>query len=491
MSRNHLTFLRNGQKVQLDRVGPNETLLDYLRLREGSKGTKEGCNEGDCGACTVAIGRMKNGKLIYEPVNSCIQLLGQIDGKDVVTVDDLADDGELHPVQQAMVDFHGSQCGFCTPGIVMSLFTLYHAGIDADRKNINDWLSGNLCRCTGYRPIADSALSAINGEAKDALAERKSATRKVLKSLSGDKDMFIGDKERFFAAPASVKQLAKLYRAHSDATIVSGGTDVGLWITKQLRDLPKIIHTGRAKDFAQVKKVPGGLKIGAGATYADAYDALAAIDPDIGEVLRRLGSRQVRASGTIGGNIANGSPIGDMPPLLIALDSELELIKGKKTRSLLLEEFFLDYGKQDREAGELVSAITVPKLKRNQHFRAYKISKRYDQDITSVLGAFRFTISKGKITDARIAYGGMAATPKRGKTVENALEGVDPADQEGVAVAARQLIRDFQPITDMRSSAEYRLKVAENILRKSLLEISVGNADASRIDNPRRLVEVD
>ncbi len=491
MSRNHLTFLRNGQIVQLESVRPNETLLDYLRLREGSKGTKEGCNEGDCGACTVAIGRLKDGELIYEPVNSCIQLLGQIDGKDVVTVDDLASDGELHPVQQAMVDFHGSQCGFCTPGIVMSLFTLYHAGIDADRSAINDWLSGNLCRCTGYRPIADSALAVVDGEAKDALANRKAATRKALKSISSDKDLFLGDKERFFAAPASIKQLAKLYRTHSDATILSGGTDVGLWITKQLRDLPKIIHTGRAKDFAQIKKVSGALKIGAGATYSDAYDALAAIDPDIGEVLRRLGSRQVRASGTIGGNIANGSPIGDMPPLLIALDSQLELLMGKKSRSLPLEEFFLDYGKQDRAAGELVSAITVPKLKRNQHFRAYKISKRYDQDITSVLGAFRFTISKSKIADARIAYGGMAATPKRGRAVEEALIGIEPANEEDVVAAVNRLADDFQPIADMRASAEYRLKVAENILKKSLLEIAAGSADASRIENPRRLAKVD
>lgn len=490
MSRNHLVFLRNGTKVLLDKVGPYETLLDYLRIREGSKGTKEGCNEGDCGACTVAIGRLKNGRLIYEPVNSCIQLLGQIDGKDIVTVDDLANGGELHPVQQAMVDFHGSQCGFCTPGIIMSLFTLYHAGIKIDRKTVNDWLSGNLCRCTGYRPIADSAYAAITGNAEDALANRMAATKKALKSISDEKELFLGSKKRFFAAPASAKQLAKLYRANSDATIVSGGTDVGLWITKQLRDIPKIIYTGRADDFAQVKKQSGGLRIGAGATYADAYDALSAIDADIGEILRRLGSRQVRASGTIGGNIANGSPIGDMPPLLIALGSELELTKGKKSRIIPLEAFFIDYGKQDLAPGELVCAVNVPTLKRNQHFRAYKMSKRYDQDISSVLAAFRFTVSKGKITDARIAFGGMAATPKRGKLSENVLTGISPADEQNVEDAVNALAEDFQPITDMRASADYRMKVAGNLLRKALIEISAGEATGSRIDNPREDAEV-
>ncbi|MGI9401369.1 MAG: xanthine dehydrogenase small subunit [Rhizobiaceae bacterium] len=486
MSRNHLVFLRNGRKVRLDQVGPNETLLDYLRLREGSKGTKEGCNEGDCGACTVAIGRLKNGNLIYESVNACIQLLGQVDGKDVVTIDDLANDENLHPVQQAMVDLHGSQCGFCTPGIVMSLFTLYHEEIEADRQLINDWLSGNLCRCTGYRPIADSALAVIKGRADDALSKRKLATRKALKAINNDKDLFLGDKKRFFAAPASTRQLAKLYRANDDATIVSGATDVGLWITKQLRDLPKIIYTGRANDFAQIKKTGSSVRIGAGATYADAFDVLSAIDPDIGEVLRRLGSRQVRASGTIGGNIANGSPIGDMPPMLIALGCDLELVKGKKSRTIPLEKFFIDYGKQDRAPGELVSAIYVPGLKRNQQFRAYKISKRYDQDISSVLAAFRYTVSKGKITEARIAFGGMAATPKRGEQAEAALEGKGLNDIQDIEVAVLRLAKDFQPISDMRASAAYRLKVAQNLMRKSLIELASGQADDVRIDNPRK-----
>ena len=490
MARERLVFLRNGERREVGEVDPNETLLDYLRLREGKKGTKEGCNEGDCGACTVAIGRVKNGGLIYEPVNACIQLLGQVDGRDVITVDDLAENGSLHPVQQAMVEQHGSQCGFCTPGIVMSLFAMYHAGVEADRATINDWLAGNLCRCTGYRPIADAARISIDGKPKDGLQKRRARTLRDLKSISGDgEDVFIGNRERFIAAPASIASLAKLCAKYPDATIVSGATDVGLWITKQLRDLPRIILTGRASGFADIEKTKAGLRIGAGATYADAFKALGDVDPDIQEVLRRLGSKQVRASGTIGGNIANGSPIGDSPPLLIALDAELELLKGRKTRRMKLEKFFIDYGKQDRKPGELVAAIHVPRLSRGQHFRAYKISKRFDQDISALLGAFRFTLKNGKITDARIAYGGMAATPKRAAKVEAALLGGMIGDDDATRKGVAALAKDFQPISDMRASADYRLKVAQNLLRKALLEISDKKANSMRVVGHRDTVE--
>ncbi|MCG6856872.1 MAG: xanthine dehydrogenase small subunit [Salaquimonas sp.] len=486
MARNQLVFLRNGKRVELADVGANETLLDYLRLRERVCGTKEGCNEGDCGACTVSLGAMRDGKLVYEPVNACIRLLGTVDGCDVITVDDLAiqnrDGGEeLHPVQQAMVDHHGSQCGFCTPGFVMALFSLYHAGVKPDRQTVNDWVAGNLCRCTGYRPIADAALSAISGKAKDALSRRKAKTLKALTEMMDGEDLFVGTKERFFAAPASVASLAALCATHPDATIVSGATDVGLWITKQLRDLPKMIFTGRATGFDEVKASRDHVRIGAGATYAQAFDALASIDPDIGEVVRRIGSRQVRASGTVGGNVANGSPIGDTPPMLIALDAELELLKGRKKRTMPIEKFFIAYGKQDRAPGELVSALTVPKLKKNQHFRAYKISKRFDQDISAVMAAFRLAVEKGKVSEARIAFGGMAATPKRASNAEKALTGIAIGDEVAWAKAAEAMAKDYTPLTDMRASADYRLKVAQNLLMKALHEIASGNDSDSRI----------
>jgi xanthine dehydrogenase small subunit len=315
--RRTVRFLRRGQVIELGDVAPTEMLLDHLRLREGACGTKEGCAEGDCGACTVALGRVVNGRLVYEPVNSCILLTGMVDGKDVVAVDDLAPDGApLHPVQQAMVDYHGSQCGFCTPGFVMSLFTLYQSGARPDRRTVTDWLAGNLCRCTGYRPIVDAALAACDGHPADSHAQGAAATVAALRQISDGEDVIVGDERRFFAAPASLQSLAELYAAHQDATIVAGATDVGLWVTKQLRDLAKIIHVGRVAGFDTIHEEPGALVIGAGATYAQAEPRLAAIDPDLGELLRRLGSKQVRASGTIGGNIANGSPVGDMPPAL-------------------------------------------------------------------------------------------------------------------------------------------------------------------------------
>ena len=489
MAREKLIFFRNGVRVELDRVGPNETLLDYLRLRENKTGTKEGCNEGDCGACTVALGRLQNGRLFYEPVNSCIQLLGQVDGADVIIVDDLAEQNHLHPVQKAMVDEHGSQCGFCTPGIVMSLFTLSHSGEKIDRSKINDWLAGNLCRCTGYRPIVDAMVKICQTKSTDQLSKNRARIEKEIVNLQDSKDLFIGSEDRFFAAPASIGSLAKLAVENPDATILAGATDVGLWITKQLRVLPKIIHVGRAKGFADIMTSKSKLTIGAGATYQAAFSQLSEIDPDIGEVMRRLGSRHVRAGGTIGGNIANGSPIGDMPPLLIVLGASIELLHGTDKRSMALEDFFVDYGKQDRKPGELVSKIIVPKLKKHEHFRSYKISKRFDQDISAVLFATKLTIRSGRIASARIAFGGMAATPKRARKTEAAFGGLDLGDQSKWEKAINRLEADFVPLSDMRASKEYRMQTAKNLLFKALTEIATGNSANTRIVGVREAGE--
>jgi xanthine dehydrogenase small subunit len=475
--RTSVRFLRRGQTVELADIEPAEMLLDHLRLREGACGTKEGCAEGDCGACTVALGRLVAGKLVYQPVNSCILMTGMADGADVVAVDDLAGEdveggGPLHPVQQAMVDYHGSQCGFCTPGFVMSLFTLYQSGKVPDRKTVTDWLAGNLCRCTGYRPIVDAALASCSGNPADSHARNAAATAVALGEISDTEDLFVGNGERFFAAPASLRSLADLYSDHPDATLVGGATDVGLWVTKQLRDLPKIIHVGRVAGFDTIKDEPDALVIGAGATYAQAEAQLAAIDPDVAELLRRLGSKQVRASGTIGGNIANASPVGDTPPLLIALDAIIALNRGGKIRTLPLDSYFLAYGKQDRQPGEFVQSVRVRKLAANQHLRCYKISRRFDQDISAVLAAFRFTVENGTITSARVAFGGMAATPKRGLATEAALAGARLDDETSWANAIAALERDYTPISDLRASAEYRIETARALLRKALRELS-------------------
>ncbi|NRG18816.1 xanthine dehydrogenase small subunit [Rhizobiales bacterium] len=489
--RDCIRFLHRGEIVEVNDFKPTDTVLDYLRLNRGLKGTKEGCAEGDCGACTVALGRVEGERVTYRPINSCILFLGQVDGAELVTVDDLAQDGTLHPVQQALVDFHGSQCGFCTPGFVMSLFTLYHApDKTADRRIVTDWLAGNLCRCTGYRPIIDAALNSCFDAADDVFSRREAHTRKVLQSLADGRDALIGA-ESFFAAPATVEGLASLYEKHPDATIVAGATDVGLWVTKQLRELKKIIWLGRVEGLDRIEETTGGLLLGAGATYSVAEPYFSRVDPDLGELFRRIGSRQVRASGTVGGNIANGSPIGDTPPALIALGATLELRKGEAARTVALEDFFIDYGKQDRAQGEFVTGLYVPKLDPNQIFRTYKISKRFDQDISAVMGAFRFTVVEALITDARIAYGGMAATPKRAAGAEGALIGARMDDPSSWAAALKAILEDFTPLSDMRASAEYRREAARALLAKALME-AAGTDDAmTRVTGHRKLESVD
>ena len=485
--RSSIRFLRRGEVVSLDVVPPMQTVLDYLRLDEKSRGTKEGCNEGDCGACTVALGSLHDGRIVYEPVNACILLVAQLDGKELVTVDDLSPDGVLHPVQQAMVDIHGSQCGFCTPGFVMSLFTLYHAGAAPTRQQIADHIAGNLCRCTGYRPIIDAAMKACDGRPADQWAAGAAGAARILSSMHDGADVFVGTPESFVARPVSPDALSRLAAEHPDATIVSGATDVGLWITKQLRVLPKIILTGGVSTLHDVTEMPDRVSIGAAATYAEAAEAMGRIDADVREVLRRLGSTHVRASGTIGGNIANGSPIGDTPPMLIALEATLQLRHGDATRRIPLEKFFIAYGKQDRAPGELVWQIDVPKLRAGEHFRAYKISKRFDQDISAVMSAFRVTVDDRRIAAARIAFGGMAAIPKRATRAEAALSGMSLDDEASWNDAIAALAQDFQPIADMRASAAYRMEVAQGLLRKALIEIS-GTADATRVVGARKAV---
>ncbi len=482
MTRDCLQFLRTGRVVRLDRFSPRTTVLDWLRERERSLGTKEGCAEGDCGACATAVVRERSGRLVYEPVNSCITLLGQLDGAELITIEDLADRGELHPVQAAMARQHGSQCGFCTPGIVMSLFAHYHAcGGTTTREDINNALAGNLCRCTGYRPIIDAGLEACCGAADDRFTRSSAARLQALRSLDDNADLFVGDDSSFFAAPASEQSLARLYALHPDATIVAGATDVGLWITKKLVRIEKVIHVGRVAELSSIETMSDGYAIGATVSLARAAPVLGSIDPDIAEVLRRFGSIQVRACGTVGGNIANGSPIGDLAPMLIAMGATVELRRDEQVRALPLESFFLDYGKQDREPGEFVRRLIVPRPPTGTLFRAYKISKRIDEDISAVLAAFCLKVDGGRISEARVAFGGMAGIPKRAKAVEGALRGLPLAETPRWQAAADAVGVDFTPLTDLRASAAYRLRVAGNLVIKALAEIAGAKSDTTRI----------
>ena len=474
-------FRFRGRTVALSGFAPRTTLLDWLRLEAGATGVKEGCNEGDCGACTIVLARLRDGRLVHEAVNACILLLGQIDGCEVLTVEDLADGAHLHPVQQALVDFHGSQCGFCTPGIVMSLFALHQDGPHpATYAEICDRLAGNLCRCTGYKPIIEAALASCAEPAADRFTAAQDARAAALAAINDARDLFVGDPSGFFAAPASVDALAALLLAHPDALIVSGATDVGLWITKALQDPRKIVWLGRVAGFDDVRTENGALRIGAGASLAKARAALGAHADDLGEIVRRFASTQIRNSATVGGNIANGSPIGDLAPCLIALGATLVLRRGDETRRMPLEDFFVAFRKQDRRASEFVAAIELPARAAHTQFRAFKVSKRPDEDISAVLGAFGLTIENGCITDARVAFGGMAATPARAMKTERALVGAALADPASWRPAIDALSQDYTPIDDMRASAAYRRMVAANLLRKALMELA-GSAAPLRV----------
>lgn len=477
-----LCFRLNDETINLSDFNPTETLLDFIRERKSLTGTKEGCNEGDCGACTIALGELENGELVYRPVNSCIQLLGMAHGKHVITVDHLSKEGgALHPVQDAMVRHHGSQCGFCTPGIVMSLYCLHEDRKEPPtRETVNTWLAGNLCRCTGYRPIIDAAMESCFDP--NAPLDHPNAEISV---IDPSQSLFVGDDSTFFAAPATLKDALDLYAKYPDATPVAGATDVGLWVTKRLDELPKILHLGRIQGFSDIAVSQEGLTLGGGATYETALSHLAEIDPDIAELILRIGSRQVRASGTIGGNIANGSPIGDTPPLLIVLEATIELQNASNKRSMPIEEFFIEYGKQDRKAGELLTSIQIPTLKSGEHLRCGKITKRFDQDISAVMAAFKITLDGDRIAAARIAFGGMAGTPKRADRTEQLLQGALISDEAAWSPAITALSEDFAPMSDMRASASYRMTAAKNLLRKALLEIGGTSSHATRVTATR------
>ncbi len=483
-ARSEIRFLLNGTPVTLADVRPDETLLDYLRLRQRLTGTKEGCAEGDCGACTVLVGRLHKGELVYESVNACIRFLGSLDACHVVTVEHLKRaDGSLHPVQQALVDHHGSQCGFCTPGFVMSLYALWMREPQPTERAVERALQGNLCRCTGYEPIvrAARAVSTYGDAASDRLATERASVISALHEMKDGARVEIGSGQDRLLIPANVDDFAAILENEPKATIVAGATDVGLWVTKFMREIAPVVFIGGLDELRDISEENGTIHIGAGVSYSDAFALLAKRIPQLGALIDRIGGEQVRNMGTIGGNIANGSPIGDTPPPLIALGATLTLRKGSARRTIPLEDFFIDYGKQDRAPGEFVEAVHVPVPDAASRFAVWKISKRRDEDITAVLGAFDLRIADGRVEAARIAYGGMAATPKRAKSVEKALAG-KAWTQETVEAALSAYERDFQPISDMRASADYRMMVAKNLLRRFYLESTGGSANLSRYE---------
>ncbi|WP_300296453.1 xanthine dehydrogenase small subunit [Ferrovibrio sp.] len=473
-------FVSRGQVMVVGPDAPHTmTVLEYLRLRLRRTGSKEGCAEGDCGACTVVIAELgPDGGLRYRAVNACILFVHQLDGKALFTVEDLADgNGQLHPVQQAMVDAHASQCGFCTPGFVMSLFAYFHGHEKADDESLKDALAGNLCRCTGYRPILEAGHRMFEGGSMDRFAAEEAALTAQLKILADGRHRMLrhstpgGD----FIAPRSTAELAETLSAlpAGDVWLLAGGTDVGLWVTKQGRAPRSIISLGGIPELKRIDERPDETEIGAAVTYTDAFEAIARLHPAFARMLRRLGSTQIRNSGTLGGNIANGSPIGDSMPALIALDTILKLQGKAGTRTMPLEDFFLGYRKTASKSGEFVAGVTVKKPGPQSHVGIYKLSKRFDQDISAVLAAFHVVLEGDVVKQARLAYGGMAGIPARAKEAEAALAG-RPFTPDGIEPAVAALAADFSPMSDIRASAEYRLLAAQNLLRKFCVEVSTG-----------------
>ena len=440
-------FLLNGEAVNVTDEPATRTVLDWLREKRNLTGTKEGCNEGDCGACTVMITDEKGSR----SVNACILFLAQIHGKSVMTVEGVsATDGTLHPVQTAMIEHHGSQCGFCTPGIVVSMATAHKNG----QTDFDDRLAGNLCRCTGYAPIIRAAESAARHPVPDWMNRPEDAA--ILADVSPN-----------YSMPSTQDELADWYVENPAAVLVGGATDIGLWVTKRLSALDQVIFLGQIQDMAELDISDESIRVGAGATISEFGEFISTHHPDLGELLRRFGSTQVRNSATIGGNIANGSPIGDLSPALIALDAKLHLRCGSKSREIALEDFFIEYGKQDRKTGEFVQAVSIPR--QVDRLKCYKLTKRFDQDISAVCGCFNITITDSIVTDARIAFGGMAGIPKRAKAVEDGLIGL-PWTQDTVLNVVKTMSDDFTPLSDMRASAEYRMATARNMLMRYFLE---------------------
>ncbi|KIT17853.1 Nicotinate dehydrogenase small FeS subunit [Jannaschia aquimarina] len=446
-----ITFRLNGEDMTIPVDDPTETLLDWLRAR-GLTGTKEGCNEGDCGACSVIVTDARGAK----PLNACILFLPQLDGKAVRTVEGIAaPDGTLHPVQQAMIDHHGSQCGFCTPGFVTTMACAHLNGA----RDHADQIAGNLCRCTGYAPILRAAEACADMPVPDHMND-------TLPHPAGN---IPGERERAGPlAPASADAVAQAYLETPDATLIAGATDVGLWVTKQFRDLGPVIFLDRCDDLRGVTITADTIEVGAMTDMETLRHAVADHFPAFAELLRRYGSVQVRSAATIGGHIANGSPIGDSPPPLIALGAKLHLRRGDERRSMPLEDFFLDYGRQDRRPGEFVERITIPR--QPDTLSVQKLSKRFDQDISAVCGALNLPVEDGILRGVRIAFGGMAGVPKRAAAVEAALEG-RPFQEATFEAASKSFAEDFEPLSDMRASAEYRLMACEGMLLRAFQEL--------------------
>ena len=486
MSSRPIRFFHRGAVVEVDGVAPTRTVLDWLREDARCSGTKEGCNEGDCGACTVVVGTLPGaaqagspervGGLRLTTTNACIQFLPTLDGKALFTVEDLKGpslhplkEDELHPVQRAMVVCDGSQFGFCTSGFVMSLWATYQhhgaLGTRPTRQQLADELSGNLCRCTGYRPILDAGERMFD---LPAAPLDTAPARAALEALRSDQTFHYAGGGAELVAPRTIEAFAAERLANPEARILAGSTDIGLWVNKMFRPLPSLLYIGDVDALKRIEAKDGVLSIGAGASLEEAWRALAGRWPTLTEVWLRFAGVPLRHAGTMGGNVANGSPIGDSAPVLMALDASLVLRRGERIRRLALADFYTGYMQNRLEPGEFVQAIELP-LAAATEVRAYKISKRFDCDISAVCAGLAIGLGGEVVSAVRFAFGGMAATVKRAAQTEAVVLG-RPWTEATLRDAQQALAVDFAPLSDMRASAAYRLQVAQNLLRRLWLE---------------------
>ena len=471
MSSSVVKFIHNNKIMEIQDVDPNETLLNYIREKLNKTGTKEGCAEGGCGACTVVLGYLKNNKIFYQSVNACIVFLPTIHGKQLILVEDLVGkDGSLHPVQKSMVNFHGSQCGFCTPGFVMSLFSMYKNFSSFNKKIIKSSIAGNLCRCTGYQPIINAAKSLNNKNKVDQFYQTKNETIKLLKIINKkNNSLTINRIDKKYFAPQTINELKILLKKYPKSKILSGGTDLSLIVTKERKTINSIIYINSIKELNYIKKNKKYIEIGATTPLIEFESEIIKHYPDFKDILERYGSVQIRNVATIAGNIATASPIGDTLPLLLALNAKIVISNSKNDKILYLKDFFINYRKTKLKNGQFIKLIKIPLLQ-NNIFKAYKISKRIDDDISAVCASFNLNIKNNIIVSISIAYGGMAAIPKKALQCEKSLLNKD-LSEKNINIAQKFLEKDFNPIDDMRASSQYRMKIAKNLLFKCFQEI--------------------
>ena len=468
MTSNIVKFIYRNKIVEINNSDPNETILNYIRTKLKKTGTKEGCAEGGCGACTVVLGELKKNDINYKAINSCIAFVPSLEGKQLILVEDLISKDELHPVQKAMVNYHGSQCGFCTPGFVMSLFAMYKSYSFYNENIIKDSIQGNLCRCTGYKPIIDAAKSLNKKNKSDHFSRNKKIIITLLKKIKQRSITIYSNNKKYFA-PKTVYELKKILKQHPNSKLLSGGTDVSLIVTKERKDLDSLIYINSIDELNYIKKNNNYIEVGATTPLINFESIIKRYFPDFAQILKRYGSVQIRNVCTIAGNIATASPIGDTLPLLLSLDSQIIIKDKSKTKILPLNGFFINYRKTKLKKGQFIHSIRIPLLPKNI-FKAYKISKRIDDDISSICASFNIELKNNKIKKIKIAYGGMANIPQRAISCEKILLNSSMSDNI-ISKAKKSLEKDFKPITDARASKKYRMEVAKNLLEKCFLEV--------------------